>query len=357
MRRWMHPRFASTWPARLVIVALLGAACNGADPASPADPPAERSDTTRVPLTDLGASTYKGFVGGLYPNGSNQLPASHLARGISQARLIQPLDVQGRPNPNGKYVLLSIGMSNVTQEFCAGQGTVCNAWSFSGKASADPAVNHSTLVLANGARGGQTADLWDSPDEPNYMRVRDQVLAPAGLSEAQVQVVWMGPVLREPTVALPDPNADAYVLQATLGSVVRALEVRYPNLRQIYVSSRTYAGYASTKLNPEPYAYETGFAFKWLVEAQIRQLDGGAIDARSGNLGPSQAAWLAWGAYFWAGDAEHPRSDGFYWVRQDFEGDGTHESSLGEEKAASLLLAFFKTAPTARCWFLAGQTC
>jgi hypothetical protein len=157
--------------------------------------------------------------------------------------------------------------------------------------------------------------------------------------------------------AAADPNADAYILNGWLGNVVRALKTRYPNLRQIFVSSRTYAGYATIALNPEPYAYETGFAYKWLVEAQIRQLDTGVIDARAGNLAFDRAPWLGWGAYFWAGDPSRPRSDGFFWVRTDFEGDGTHEAPSGEEKAARLLFEFFKTSPQSRCWFLAGQTC
>jgi hypothetical protein len=285
------------------------------------------------------------------------MPVTHAQRGALAAKNVQPLDALGRPGAAGRYVLLSIGMSNVTQEFCAEAGTTCNPWSFSGKAAGDPAVNHTTLAIANGARGGQTADLWDSPDESNYERIRTQVLAPAGLTEAQVQIVWMGPVLRQPTVALPDPNADAYTLIARLGDVARTLKTRYPNLRQIFVSSRTYAGYATTALNPEPYAYETGFAFKWLVEAQIKQVDSGVIDPRAGDIGPGRSTWMAWGPYFWARDAAHPRSDGLYWVPADFESDGTHESMLGEEKAARMLLEFFKASPHASCWFLAGRTC
>jgi len=334
------------------------AGCGGSSgSSSEVTEPGPGADTVRVPLTDLGTRTYKGFVGGLYPAGANQPPASHAARGLAAARLIQTLDTQGRPTVSGKYVLLSVGMSNVTQEWCAQAGTVCNAWAFSGKAAADPTVNHTMLVIANGARGGQTADLWDSPADANYDRVRDSVLTPAGLSEAQVQIVWLGAVRANPTVALPDANSDAYILERWLGDVARSLKVRYPNLRQVLVSSRTYAGFATSNLNPEPYAYETGFAFKWLVEAQIRQLDGGTVDSRAGDLAVAKTAWLGWAAYFWAGDATHPRSDGFFWVRDDFEGDGTHESNLGEEKAARLLLEFFKSSPQTRCWFLAGMTC
>lgn len=343
--------------AVLGVVVACGGSSGGSSVTQPDTLSTSRTDTVRIPLTDLGTRTYKGFVGGLYPAGANQPPASHAGRGIAAAKLIQPLDVQGRPSPTGKYVLLSVGMSNITQEFCAQDGTVCNSWSFSGKAAADPAVNHTTLAIANGASGGQTADVWDEPTELNYDRVRDKVLVPAGLSEAQVQIVWLGPVLARPTVSLPEANADAFVLENSLGNVVRSAKTRYPNLKQIFVSSRTYAGFATSNLNPEPYAYETGFAFKWLIEAQIRQLDGGTVDTRAGDLALAKTAWLGWAAYFWAGDAAHPRSDGFFWVRNDFEGDGTHESALGEEKAAGLLLEFFKASPQARCWFLAGLTC
>jgi hypothetical protein len=349
--RVQRTRFAS-----LHLVALVCALACGGDAAGPVTPDPVL-DTLKVPLIDMGSGTYKGFTGGLYPNGANTPPAAHIARAVAATRLIQPLNTAGQPSATGKYVLLSIGMSVITQAWCAENGTVCDPWTFSGKAAADPAVNHTTLVIANGARGGQNADFWDSPTQPNYNRVRDEVLAPAGLSEAQVQIVWTGPVLARPTIALPDANADAYQLIGNLGNIVRALRVRYPNLRMIFVSSRSYAGFATINLNPEPFAYETGFAFKWLVEAQIKQLDGGAIDARAGDLSLAQTAWLGWGPYFWAPGASRPRSDGLFWTAQDFEPDGTHESRLGEEKTANMLLAFFKTSPAARCWFLASMTC
>lgn len=35
------------------------------------------------------------------------------------------------------------------------------------------------------------------------------------------------------------------------------------------MSSRTYGGYATTELNPEPYAYQSGFSVKWLVQDQL----------------------------------------------------------------------------------------
>src|SRR5205809_909762 len=70
-----------------------------------------------VPLTALGKRQYKGFEGGLYPDGKNKPPEAHEKAGALLAGQIKPLDAQGKPNQDGRIVLLSIGMSNTTQEF------------------------------------------------------------------------------------------------------------------------------------------------------------------------------------------------------------------------------------------------
>jgi len=69
-----------------------------------------------LPLNDLGSGTYLGFQGGLYEGGSNTVPADHAAVGAARAAAVQPLDTSGNPSPSGKMVLLSVGMSNTTQE-------------------------------------------------------------------------------------------------------------------------------------------------------------------------------------------------------------------------------------------------
>jgi hypothetical protein len=306
----------------------------------------------------MGNATYKGFSGGLYPGG-NAMPPAHAQFGLEQANLIQPLDTNGNPSPNGKYVFLAVGMSNAAREFGV-PGRQQN-WTFIGLASTNPAVDAQNLTLANGARSGQDAPDWEQPNDYNYNWIRDNQLLPAGLTESQVQIIWLkqanGDARSNET--LPSSSADAYLLIQRLGNTLRALKVRYPNLRQVFLSSRIYAGYASDNLNPEPYAYETGFAVKWLIEAQIEQMasGGSSIDPYAGDLNYNTVApWIAWGPYMWA-NGSTPRSDGLAWVPGDFGPDGTHPFIEGQRKVANLLMDFFTTSPLTRCWFLVSGTC
>jgi len=336
-------------------VAIVGCASHNA----PAAPIANAlADTAKVPLTDLGASTYRGFQGGLYPGGSNVVPAAHAALGTAFARAIQPRNAAGAPDANGKIVFLSVGMSNTTQEFCGAGPTACQSVSFVGQALADAAVDRTRLVLVDGAQGGMVIVNWDAPTEATYTTVRDTRLAALGVTEAQVQAVWLKQATPGPTVPLPGATADAFTIVAGLGHVVRALKVRYPNLQLVFLSSRIYAGYAQPgSLNPEPFAYETGFAVKWLIEAQIRQGTSGSPDALAGDLRPGVAApWLAWGPYLWASGTT-PRADGLVWVPSDFQTDFTHPNTSARQKVGAMLLAFMKSSPYANCWFLAGRSC
>jgi len=316
----------------------------------------------RVPLPQLGIGTYKGFVGGLYPAGANVEPAAHAAAGQSRAQTIVPLDTSGAPSTGGKIVLLSVGMSNTTQEFCSGSSTTtnCSSWSFMGQAAADPSVNHTTLAIVNGARGGQDAQAWDATTDANYDTVRLNRLGPLGLTERQVQIVWVKQADAGPQDSLPSAQSDAYQLESRLGNIARALRSHYPNLKIIFFSSRIYAGYATTTLNPEPFAYESGFAVKWLIQAQIEQMsNGGTVtDARAGDLNyNSGAAWLAWGPYLWADGMTPRQGDGLVWQSTDFVQDGTHPSQSGQQKVGTMVLAFFKTSPFTKCWFVNGGTC
>ena len=342
----------------LILAAGCGGSATNQNATGPTPTPTPGNTPSKVALTDMGAGTYLGFSGGLYPGASNSMPAAHHSAGLSRANAIHPVDVNGNADPSGKYVLLSIGMSNTTQEWCSAGATLpCSSWTLMGQAAADSAVNHTQLAIANGAQGGKSASFWVSPTLPDYDRVRDTVLTPQGLSEKQVQIVWLKVADPNPTVSLPNANANAYGLLTEEGQILRALKTRYPNLTLVFVSSRIYGGYATSTLNPEPYAYESGFTAKWLIEAQINQIQNGTIEAHAGDLNYNTVApWVGWGPYLWA-NGTTARSDGLIWVATDFQSDGTHPSQSGQTKVGGMLLNFFKTSPLTQCWFLAGGTC
>ncbi len=307
-----------------------------------------------VPLTAMDGITYMGFDGGLYPGG-NTVPQAHTTAGLAAAGAVEPLDVNGVASADGKYVLLSIGMSNTTQEFCSASSlSPCNSWTFVGQALLDAAVDDTNLEIVNGAYSNQAASAWESTTSENYDRVRDDHLVPRGLSEAQVQIAWVKQANPSPSVSLPDASADAFALQQSLGNIVRTLKVRYPNLKLVFLSPRIYAGYATSDLNPEPYAYESGFSDKWLIEAPIEQraICGVVVDLRGGDLDYNTVApWIGWGAYLWA-DGTTPNPDGLSWSPEDFESDGTHPAQSAEEKVGTALLEFLKTSQFTIGWFM-----
>ncbi len=313
------------------------------------------TDTLRaVPLTAMAGITYMGFDGGLYPGG-NTVPQAHTTAGLAAAGAVEPLDANGVASADGKYVLVSIGMSNTTQEFCSANSlSPCNSWTFVGQALVDAAVDDTSLEIVNGAFSGQAASAWESTTSGNYDRIRDAHLVPRGLTEAQVQIAWVKNANPSPSRSLPDASADAFALQQSLGNIVRTLKVRYPNLKLVFLSSRIYAGYARSNLNPEPYAYESGFSAKWLIEAQIDQMANGGVvvDQRGGDLDYNTVApWIGWGPYLWA-DGTTPNPDGISWLPGDFESDGTHPARSAEEKVGTALLEFFKTSQFTLGWFL-----
>ena len=357
-------------PARhRALVVLAGTALLSCAAPPPPPPPPKPvvilppTDTVRIPLIDL--PSYFKIRGGLYPNGLNQPPTDHDSAARAARNRIRALDVNGDESPFGKYVLISIGMSNATQEWCSKtSGPPCGAWTFMGRAAGDPAVNKYSLVIVNGAADGQDAQGWTSPASPNYERIKTGRLAPLGLSENQVEAAWVKLDDAKGSTSLPADSADAYVFLSNIGQVLRTLRIRYPNLLIVFLSSRSYGGYAkpadstTIDLNLEPYAYEEGFSVRWAIESQINEMRGLPPDPRAGSLSyvKKSAPVIVWGPYLWS-DGATPRSDGFLWNRTDYEEDGTHPSQMGESKVGLALLEFFKNSPYAKCWFVANQYC
>jgi hypothetical protein len=288
-----------------------------------------------VPLVDMGAATYEGESGGLYGDGENAMPAAHQTAGVAIAESIEPLDASGDPDPDGSYVLISVGMSNTTQEF---QQLLQLVEADSDK---DP-----HLVVVDGAQGGQTASVWANPGAMVWS-VLAQRLQQAGVTAQQVAVAWVKQANAGPSGSFPGYAQD---LQADLQATAQNLHAAFPNIKIAYHSSRIYAGYATTALNPEPYAYQSAFSVRWLLLDQI----GGSAELNfDPGAGAVQAPWLSWGPYLW-GNGLEARCDGLTWACSDLANDGTHPSSAGREKVAEMLHQFLRTDATARLWYLAS---
>jgi Cu/Ag efflux protein CusF len=302
------------------------------------NPPLVKFDSSKlVPIDELGDKEYKeGFKGGFYPGGKNVRPKEHEEAGLRLAKEVQPRDEDGRLDPKGKIVLLSVGMSNTSQ---ASNG-------FQKVLKAAEGINPK-LVFVNGAQGGMTAARIQNPDNADgakYWAEVDRQLNKAGLTRAQVQVIWIKQADAGPRDGFP---GYAKKLEEELANIVRIFPARFPNAKLVYLSSRTYGGYATTALNPEPYAYESAFSVKWLIERQLKGEADLNYDAKKGAV---KAPWLSWGPYLWANGAKK-RADGFHYDPSDFAKDGTHHSGAGSEKIGALMLRFFQNDSTARSWF------
>jgi hypothetical protein len=277
-----------------------------------------------TPLTDLGSGHYLSFAGGLYPNGKNSRPSAYEDAGVALGATVQPSDRDGKPSTSGKIVMISIGMSNASRAFSQ----------FIRLAEADARKNPSLLMI-DAARNGAAATEIAVPFGDYWIDV-DRRLQRCEISTAQVQVVWLKTALARESRGFPE---NAQLLQRTLRSIVGILRTKFPQLKLVYVSSRTYGGYSESDLSPEPIAYETAFAVKWLIEECIN------------NPSPDRSMpWVSWGPYLWA-DGLAPRRDGLIWERSDFEPDGVHTSAQGALKVATKLFKFFESDPSAQSWF------
>lgn len=318
-----------------------------------------------VPLDELVAG-YKGEDGGLYGGGSNTPPPAHRDAYLAACGRVEPLDVDGRPSRDGRVVLLSIGMSNTTMEFSE----------FKRRAEAD-SEKSPRVVIVDGAKGARTGIAW-SLDGLEWLPAGEEQrlqegLARAGLgvrkgfgdtwagaeaklraegvSPRQVQVLWIKQAEARPA-SLGEFPAHARVLQASLVNILNIARRLYPNLRVAYLSSRIFGGYATTTLNPEPYAYEEAFAVRWVITGQVGGEPRLNFDPSRGEV---RAPVVVWGPYLWANGPNPRRSDGLTWAFDDFvASDRTHPDTVGRRKVADLLLRFLKSDEGARRWFTSG---
>jgi hypothetical protein len=321
----------------LSVFANLGDNCNDLSYNDP------NTGTPLVSINDLGTGFFEGYEGGLYPNGSNARPASHDSDGVTFAKAIQPLDSSGNPSPTGVYVLMALGESTIQNEFNR----------FLPIANSDPAKNPS-LVIVNGAQGGATPADFANINSYYWSMVLNNYLPQNGVTAKQVVAVDIEDTDGIATGTFP---SDITNLQSEYESMMNNLHTLFPNLVLVYFSSRVYGGFSNgvgSPDNPEPYAYEVGWAVKWAIQDQ---LNGNTNLNYNPLLGPVVAPWMSWGTYYWA-NGMLGRADGLEWNCADFSADGTHPSStggrLGQLKVATEILNFLKTDDTTTPWYLAA---
>jgi hypothetical protein len=301
---------------------------------APASRIVPREKTGLKPLTEMTAEDrYQGQDGGLYGAGRNSPPEPHRQAALAAAARIQPLDAEGKPAADGRVVLVSISMSNATQEFST----------FKRIADADPAKS-GRLTIVDCAQGGQAMAEWVDPEAGPWREAKRRIAA-ANVTPQQVQVAWIKLANKGPR---GDLNEHGKKLQQDTVAVIRNAKSTFPQLQIAYLGSRIYAGYAAGPLNPEPYAYESAFVVRWLIQDQIKGES--SLNADSGK-GPVVAPVLLWGPYFWGDGVVTRQADKLVWTREDLGPDGTHPSNSGREKVARMLLDFFKTDESAAPWF------
>jgi hypothetical protein len=281
-----------------------------------------------TPLTDMAAEVgYEGEDGGLYGGGHNEPPEELRAAAEAELAKIEPLDAAGEPDQAGIIGFVSISMSNATQEFSR----------FKELADRSP-LKSPKVVIVDCAQGGQAMAEWVPAEARPWEEARRR-LAAAKVSPKQVQTAWVKLANKGPSGSLKDHG---HQLERDTLAVLQNAKAQFPNLRIVYLGSRIYGGYALGALNPEPYAYESAFPARWLIQ---RQMKGAA------ELAPAKSALLLWGPYLWAEGTKGRKSDDLVWERADFGGDGVHPSDSGRQKVARLLLDFLTTDPLAKPWF------
>lgn len=336
--------------------------------AAPSEPVNPNDWVNLIPITDMTA-TYKGEDGGLYGGGKNEPPAAHRAAHVKESAKIRPLDARGEPSASGKIGLITIGFSNSSIE----------SEDFKRTADADPQKSPQVIIV-NGCIGGRSAVMWawDGADvlpkaeQERLDRQMDVVHMPkgkrassgmekdtwptlakriesAGLSPLQVQACWLKHVEANPK-PFGDFPGHARALQADITSILNIARHHYPNLRVVYVSSRTFGGWSGRASgSPEPFAYESGFGTRWVVQSQI---NGDALLNFDPARGPVKAPLVLWGPYLWAQGATPRKIDGLTWTQNDVRADQLHPSEAGTKKTTALLLGFFKTNEGTSSWFV-----
>ena len=313
--------------AVLIAAAMAGLCRQKGEAVDPAPAQPEAFDpATLKPFTD-GAKYLEKYETGLYPGGKNEIPAEHRKAGVRVAAAIVPLDVDGKPDPaNGKVLALVMGHSNCRMYFDALQQHL--------KQHADEL--NPRFEMLNAAVGGQQLPeiralrgrVWD---------LATQLLSRPGYSPKQVQVLFLHTTYHganngshRPPGPFPETMQQ---MQKDLATVLAHCIQIYPNLKVAYLTCdgfRHFTGF-------EPHVWQEAFAFKWLVESQIKGDEHAAFEDKPGR--PRVSPWLEWGPYIWDNT----------WDRSWFT-DGVHPAPKARDVFVNKYWRLLAADPVAAPW-------
>jgi len=283
--------------------------------------------------TDATATPYQT---GLYPGGTNTIPAGHLAKGLAIAQAIKPLNASGQVDQtNGTIKAYGEGMSNTLAVFCALESNYLTN---------NPDVN-SKFTFDNQAQGGCDLICWEGKG--------------AGTAQQDVQLAFLYHSNNRPQQADGTPQfpaapfltkedkyfpSHAQVTKDMLKSRILQLKQQFPNLKIAYLSARDFGGWTCPPASSgpsyrEPVGYEENFSAKWLIEDQINGDPSLAFEG-AGAVAP----WLCWGPYTWEDSKAYPQA---WWQ----SGSGTHPCPNAADALAQSWYNFLISDPTSNPWF------
>jgi hypothetical protein len=273
--------------------------------ATPTRAPTEAVSAELIPLDLNSSADYKGLPLAIYDNGAPTVTAV-----------------------DGVIGVVCVGMSNGFLE-C---GDFLKKWD-EGKFGRKIGLQ---VRFVNCAVGGRAIEYWNNPelDHRLWDACIQRKIPETGLRPDQIRVIWHkaadmfpfdeGGALLPP---YPDPRSDYFRFYDNLSTFAARVKDKFPSVQAVYVSSRSYGGFASVPERGEPLSYEEGLALnQWLKDHPT--VDG---------------IWFGWGPYIWAPDCSSGQTNasGVCYVRGDFQEDGVHPAQGALDKISWMMHAWF----------------
>lgn len=263
---------------------------------------------------------------GLYPGAKNEMPEAHRKAGERVSATVRPLDVNGKPDDKeGRILALVMGHSNCRMYFEA----------FRRHLSERATELHPRFELLNAAVGGQQLPQIVRLEGPVWDSAQKLINQP-GYSPQQVQVLFLhttyhgaGNRNRTPPGEFPKTMQE---MQRDLVKVLEHCVHLYPNLKIAYLTCDGFRHFT----NFEPHVYQEAFAFKWLIESQIKQEPGTEFEGEKRRI-----PYLLWGPYIWDNSWD-----------QSYFTDGVHPAPKAQRIFVEKYYQHLSRDSVAKAWFL-----